>query len=237
MMRWQLAVLIYGLAVGPLAAADPERGAKLFHQCSGCHMVGPEAGSGVGPHLNEVFGRPAGALEDYCYSDELVEAGANGLTWTRETLDRYLEDPGAFVTDTWMAFRGVSDPSERADLIAYLRRFSASPRDIPEAEPTMVRRDPDLDPKILAIKGDPAYGEYLAGECKTCHRTDGADDGIPSITGWPDRNFVVAMHAYKSAQRPHPVMRMIAASLADDEIAALAAYFSGLRGRIVVACR
>ena len=127
-----------------------------------------------------------------------------------------------------MNFGGIASRTDRADLLAYLRRFSDNPRDIPEAEPTATRSDPDPPRELIALNGDAAYGEYLSGECVTCHQADGADAGIPSITGWPTEDFVRAMHAYKVKARPHPVMRMIAGSLADEDIAALAAYFAGL---------
>jgi cytochrome c len=81
---------------------------------------------------------------------------------------------------------------------------------------------------VLAIVGDPAYGEYLSSECSTCHQRNGSDQGIPSVTGWPTEDFVVAMHAYKEKIRPHPVMQMMAGRLSDEEIAALAAYFADL---------
>ena len=67
-------------------------------------------------------------------------------------------------------------PADQADLVAYLRTFSASPANIPEADPTARATDHDLDPAILAIQGDPEYGEYLSSECLTCHRGDGADE-------------------------------------------------------------
>lgn len=89
----------------------------------------------------------------------------------------------------------------------------------------------NLDPAILAIVGDPAYGEYLASECLTCHQSDGRDDGIPAITGWSIGDFVVAMHAYKLKVRHHPVMNMLAGRLSNEEIAALAAYFHNLEKR------
>ncbi|MFP4043501.1 MAG: c-type cytochrome, partial [Rhodosalinus sp.] len=135
------------------------------------------------------------------------------------------ENPRALVSRTRMAYRGMEDAGDRADLLAYLRDFSASPADIPEAEPTAIAREVDLPPEVLAISGDAAYGEYLSAECTTCHRRDGASDGIPSITNWPEDYFVIAMHAYKQKIRPHPVMQMMAARLSDEEIAALAAYF------------
>ena len=158
----------------------------------------------------------------------MVRMGNDGLTWTAQTLDAYIENPRALVSKTRMSFRGLSDPQDRADLIAYLRDFSASPANIPEAAPTALPTDHDLDPEILALQGDPEYGEYLASECQTCHQSSGANDGIPGIVGWPTEDFVVAMHAYKRKLRPHPVMQMMAGRLNDEEIAALAAYFKDL---------
>lgn len=227
-MRRVLIALVMATFVGPAAGADAERGASLYRQCKSCHMVGEEAHNRVGPHLNELFGRRAAAVEGYKYSADMARAGADGLIWSAETLDVYLENPRSLVTGTRMSFRGIADPAERADLIAYLRTHSVSPADIPEAAPTAEPRDPDVDPAILAIDGDPAYGEYLSGGCVTCHQASGADEGIPSITGWPKRDFVTVMHAYKAQHRPHPVMRMIAGNLSDEEIAALAAFFEGV---------
>ncbi|MEM8752623.1 MAG: c-type cytochrome, partial [Pseudomonadota bacterium] len=161
-------------------------------------------------------------------SKSMKRAGDDGLLWTVETLDAYIENPRALVSKTRMAFRGVKDAEDRADLLAYLRIFSDNPRDVPEAEPTATATDHDLDPEILGLEGDPEYGEYLSSECLTCHQADGDADGIPSITRWEEEDFVVAMHAYKRKLRPHPVMQMMAGRLNNEEIAALAAYFKGL---------
>ena len=127
-----------------------------------------------------------------------------------------------------MSYRGLKDPERRANLIAYLRAYSDQPQDIPESAPTAIRREVELAPEILAIKGDVEYGEYLSQECTTCHQASGANEGIPGITGWPEEDFVVALHAYKQKLRPHQVMQSVTARLADDEIAALAAYFRTL---------
>ncbi|MEM6676638.1 MAG: c-type cytochrome [Pseudomonadota bacterium] len=213
----------------PALAGDPERGVRVYAKCQSCHMVGAEARNRVGPHLNELFGRRAAGLDGYRYSADMARAGADGLVWTAEKLHVFFENPRSLVTGTRMSFRGIAEAEDREDLIAYLRLFSASPRDIPEAEPTAAPRDPDVDPTILAIEGDPAYGEYLSGECVTCHQASGADEGIPSITGWPQRDFVTALHAYKNKHRPHPVMQLVATDLSDEEIAALAAFFEGVQ--------
>ncbi len=231
----RLLALCLALALaGPGAAGaddlgDPERGAKVFRRCQSCHAVGPDAANKVGPHLNELFGRRAGSVEGYSgYSGDLVRAGQDGLHWTAEKLHIYIENPKSLVSQTRMRFAGISDPDDRADLIAFLRTYSASPRDIPEAPPTARHVDPVLPDSLAVLQGDAEFGEYLASECVTCHRADGADEGIPSITGWPSHDFAVALNAYRVKARPHPVMQMLTQNLSDEEIAALAAYFATL---------
>jgi len=215
-------------ASGAKAEGDPENGAAVFKKCKSCHQVGEGAQNRVGPQLNGIFGRAAGSLEDVKYSKSMARMGADGLIWTGETLDAFIENPKALVSKTRMSFRGIKDAQDRSDLLAYLRLYSDDPANFPEAEPTAQGTDHDLDPAILALEGDPEYGEYLASECKTCHQASGANDGIPGINGWLTDDFVVAMHAYKSKLRPHPVMQMMAGRLSDEEIAALAAYFNDL---------
>ena len=232
-MRFAATILMLGIGLVPVTGiaaetGDAERGAKVWKKCQACHKLGEDARNGVGPHLNEVFGRRAGAIEGFRYSKGMLREGADGLHWTPEKLDVFLENPKSLVSKTRMKFRGLKDAQDRADVLAYLRQFSASPQDIPESAPTAAASDPDVDPAILALTGDRDYGEYLSGECTTCHKSDGADEGIPSITGWPVEDFVVAMHAYKVKHRPHPVMQMMAGRLSDEEIASLAAYFKGV---------
>ncbi len=208
---------------------NAERGATLFaRDCAACHQIGEGAANRVGPQLNGIFGRRAGAMAGFAYSRSMARIGSDGLTWTLQTLDVYIENPKSLVSGTRMSYRGMPDEADRAALLAYLRDWSDKPRDIPEAEPTAIKTNPDLAPDILAIEGDTEYGEYLSAECQTCHQSDGTDQGIPSITGWPEEDFVVAMHAYKQKLRPHPVMQMMAGRLNETEIAALAAYFATL---------
>lgn len=225
-------ILLFAIVGQPLSAeniGDPERGAAIFkQQCGVCHQMGQAARHRIGPILNNIYGSRAGAAEGYKYSKSMTRMGADGLIWTLETLNAYVENPKALVSGTKMNYKGLKDEVARAAVLAYLREYSDRPRDIPEAEPTAKASVPPVDPTVLAIQGDPAYGEYLSSECVTCHQADGSDAGIPSITGWPKEDFVVAMHAYRQKLRPHQVMQMMAGRLADDEIAALAAYFATL---------
>jgi cytochrome c len=179
----------------------------------------------TGPHLNNIFDRKVAQFEDFDYSEGLYRARRDGRVWDLEHLDAVLTNPKVLVSGTNMNFRGMKKPEDRGDVLAYLRQFSSNPQDIPEAAPTALKEEVELPPEILAIVGDPDYGEYLSTECTTCHQIDGDYDGIPVITGWYEEDFVLAMHAYKQGIRPHPVMKMMASRLSDEEIAALASYF------------
>jgi cytochrome c553 len=81
-----------------------------------------------------------------------------------------------------------------------------------------------------AFGSDRELGQHLSSECVTCHRSSGASaGGVPQIFGWPEDQFIAVMLAYRRAERDNPVMRTIAGRLNEAEIAALAAYFGGLR--------
>lgn len=96
---------------------DAAAGETVFAQCRTCHLV-EEGKNGVGPSLYGIVGREAGSIEGFNYSD----ANANsGVTWTPEVLFEYLEAPREFMPGTRMAFPGLSDPQDRADVIAYLQ--------------------------------------------------------------------------------------------------------------------
>lgn len=230
-IRWTTSIAL-ALALGGAALADeigdPLRGKSLWPQCSKCHMVGPDARNRIGPVLNGIFGRRAASVDDFRYSRSIERAGADGLIWTLDTLDIYIENPKSLVSGTRMNFDGLDHPRDRADILAFLRLYSDSPSNIPESEPTARKSDPSIDPAILAIQGDPDYGAYLATECVGCHKADGADAGIPSITNWPVEDFVIALHAYRSNHRTNPAMQLVASRLSDEEIAALAAHFAAI---------
>ena len=231
-MKFILPLVFVSLAIAHQVNAanigDAEHGKTVFKKCKACHKVGEGAKNGVGPQLNLIFGRTAGTEEGAKYSKGMQRMGADGLVWTSETLDAFLENPKSMVSKTRMSFKGLKSHEDREDVLAYLRQFSDDPQNIPEAEPTAEASSEAVDEEILALVGDMAYGQYLSGECVTCHRADGGDDGIPSIVGWPAEDIVAALHAYKKKLRPHPVMQLVTSRLSNEEIAALAAYFNGL---------
>jgi len=73
-----------------------------------------------------------------------------------------------------------------------------------------------------------AYGAHLARECTACHRIDGVDNGIPSIIGWDSSRFVDTVRFYQQGQRTNAAMVSVAQSLDEEQMRALAAYFSSL---------
>ena len=220
---------LFHLAAAADEFGDPAAGERIYKQCRSCHRVGEGATHGIGPHLNGIFGRQAASHDGFRYSDALTRAGTGGLEWDADTLDTFLENPRAMASGTRMSFRGLADAEDRQNIIAYLRGFSDDPANLPEADPSASATAHALDPAILGLKGDRDYGEYLSSACTTCHQSAGGDDGIPSIVLWPEKDFVVAMHAYKNKDRPNPVMQMMAGRLSNEEIAALAAYFGTLK--------
>lgn len=105
-------------------AQDAAKGETIFKKCQICHDVGPTAKVKVGPILNDVIGRQAGTLPGFAYSPAMKEAGEKGMTWTDENLAKYLENPRDFVPKNKMAFVGLKKEDERADVLAYLKKFS-----------------------------------------------------------------------------------------------------------------
>jgi cytochrome c len=119
-MRFVILLLALGFLVPQQvqAAGDPVRGAEVFRKCATCHTVESGGRNRVGPRLHGLFGRRAGAIEGFRYSDALR---ASGLVWDDAALDAYLKDSEGFVPGTRM-YGGLTLDQDRADLIAYLRQ-------------------------------------------------------------------------------------------------------------------
>ncbi len=122
-MRTTFMVLAVTMALtGPaLAQGDPTKGATIFKRCAACHVV-DKPQNRVGPSLHGLFGRKAGTVEGFKYSDAMKNSG---VTWDEAQLDKYLENPKGDVPGNKMAFPGLKSPDERADVIAYLKQASA----------------------------------------------------------------------------------------------------------------
>ena len=120
--------LATGLAAAPAAAGtlagDVEKGRETYFQCLACHSIDANR---VGPMHRGLFGRTAGSVPGFAYSDAMRRAGERGLVWNDATLDAYLAAPARLVPGNRMLFGGIADAETRADLIAYLREATALP--------------------------------------------------------------------------------------------------------------
>lgn len=122
MIRTSLFALAAVTFLTPALADDPGAGEKVFRKCIACHAVGEGARNKMGPELNGLFGRRAGTVPNYNYS----EANKNsGIVWTEDNFATYIRDPRGFMKGTKMSFPGLKKDQEIADLIAYLKQFDA----------------------------------------------------------------------------------------------------------------
>ncbi len=97
------------------SAADPNRGKDLFSKrCGGCHALDQNK---EGPQLRTVYGRKAGSISNFKYSDALK---ASSIIWNDALLDKWLTDTDSLVPDNDMDFH-VPNAEERADIIRFLR--------------------------------------------------------------------------------------------------------------------
>ncbi|NDP42069.1 MAG: cytochrome c [Aromatoleum sp.] len=82
-----------------------------------------------------------------------------------------------------------------------------------------------------APAGDAAKGSQQVQKCQGCHGIEGWRTAfpevyrVPKIGGQHQAYIVKALQAYRSGERSHPSMRAIAASLSDNDMADLAAYY------------
>jgi len=103
----------------PYNTGDLENGRRKFGLCRSCHSVAEGGPNMTGPNLYGVFGRKAGSVEGFNYSDAVKNAG---FEWDAEKLDQWLTNPQTFMPGTKMPpVMGLKEEKDRVDLIAYLK--------------------------------------------------------------------------------------------------------------------
>ena len=114
-----LALLAAGSSLSLLGQGQAQAtGKQLFEKrCGGCHALDRDK---EGPRLGGVYGRTAGSVDSFQYSDALKKSG---ITWNDESLDQWLTDPERVVPGNDMAFH-LEKADERRQIIAYLKEKS-----------------------------------------------------------------------------------------------------------------
>jgi cytochrome c len=100
---------------------DPGAGEVIYDRCLACHALAYDR---TGPRHCGLFGRRAGSVQGFAYSDAMQRSN---IVWNEQTLDSFLTNPLEAVPGTAMGYAGVTNDKERADLIAYLKQANASP--------------------------------------------------------------------------------------------------------------
>jgi cytochrome c len=115
--------------IGQLAKANPDDGRDVFKRCLQCHTSEKDGPNRVGPNLWGIVGRARASRPGFPYSDAMKSHPGN---WTFEELAKYLHDPRADIPGNKMAFVGIKDNAQLADLLVYLRNLNDSPAPLPQ---------------------------------------------------------------------------------------------------------
>ena len=113
---WFFAFAAIAVFVSPATAGDAALGQKVFNKCKACHDVA-EPKNRAGPSLKGLFGRSAGNVQGFSYSEAMKNSG---IVWSEDTLKTYLADPKATVPGNKMSFAGLKKEDEIENILEYL---------------------------------------------------------------------------------------------------------------------
>lgn len=168
-----------------LGSANTAKGQQIAQtDCTICHTFGKGEPAKIGPNLYGVVGGPRAHMAGFDYTEGLKKLGGD---WTYQNLDQWLYDPHSVVPDTRMAFPGIKNNHDRADVIAWLRTLSPNPIPLPTADQVKAEAAAAQKPKAapagggqkvappsnfgaLVAKADPAKGkDIVERDCSICH--------------------------------------------------------------------
>jgi cytochrome c len=116
-----------------MQSADAAAGEALFKRCATCHTDDAGGANKIGPNLWNIVNRPIAGHEGFSYSAGMKEFAAAEKAWDYDHLDHFIAAPKAVVKGTAMSFAGLKSPTDRANLIAYLRTTADTQAPLPEA--------------------------------------------------------------------------------------------------------
>jgi cytochrome c len=151
-----------------LATADAAAGEQVFKKCTACHNADQGGANALGPGLYGVMGNPVAAHPGFAFTDALKSKGGS---WDWDTMSAWLSNPKKFAPGTKMTFAGLSNPQDRANVMAFLNSRDASPLPVPaapaEAAATSTAEKPaNSDPAGTGTEAGPQKAENEPAEAK-----------------------------------------------------------------------
>jgi len=142
-----------------LASANTTKGEAGFKKCQTCHNNAKGGPNAIGPNLWSVVGRPVGKHAGFEYSSQVAGHGGN---WDWDSISQWIKNPKTYIPGDKMAFGGIGNPQDRADLLAYLNTQSDSPLPLPPVPAEKPAADPKAASPVVvptAQKAAPAPGK------------------------------------------------------------------------------
>ncbi len=162
-----------------LAKADPAKGGDVFKKCAACHNADKGGANQLGPNLWGVLGEPIGQGKGFAFSDALAKKGGS---WDWDNLAQWLKSPKGFAPGTKMTFAGLSNPQDRANVIAFLNQHSDGPKPLPAAPaPAAAGKEPGAGPNNgpQTAEKEPVLTEQQAGK----NPKNIGGEGAPKVAG------------------------------------------------------
>ncbi|HWI85036.1 MAG TPA: cytochrome c family protein [Sphingomonas sp.] len=169
-----------------MSQADAAKGGDVFKKCAACHNADKGGPNALGPNLYAVVGEPeAAGRGGFPFSDALK---AHGGTWTFDELNKWLLSPKAYAPGTKMTFAGLSNPQDRANVIAYLNQQSEHAQPLPAAPPAGADSPAKAGAEATGDDAAKAKNVPVQTEAGAAKQPKGniAGDGAPAVSGTSD---------------------------------------------------
>jgi cytochrome c len=167
-----------------LAAASPEEGEGEARKCAACHSFEQGGAAKIGPPLWDVVGRDIASVEGFAYSDALLDKEGE---WTLEALNEFIHKPKEYAPGTKMAFAGIQNPEDLADVLVYLNSLAENPAPLPEptAAEAAAGTEEGADDAAAPAEGD-QQAAALEEAAPEGDAPAGAGDGVGALLAQAD---------------------------------------------------